>query len=62
MDAGIQNIPYFASKADAENEERVAEEVDVVVEHLVGADEGVADEAEQPRVCVDHVVLKEESN
>ena len=55
-------VPYLAGKADAENQERIAEEVNVVVEHLVGADEGVADEAEQPRVCVDHVVLKDESN
>ena len=51
-------FPDLGGEADAEDQQRVSEEVDVVVEHLVGRDEEVADEAHQPRVPVHHVVLE----
>ena len=52
------DFPDLCGEPDAENEERVPEEVDVVVEHLVGGDEGVAHKAHQSRVTVHHVVLE----
>ena len=51
-------FPDLRGESDAEDEQGVSEEVDVVVEHLVGRDQKVTDEAHQPRVSVHHFVLE----